>query len=78
MSEWQPIETAPKDEDADVLLDGPLGIGVGHWRPELEQEDEDGSPSTPIPSGWWGERGYWPDEPDNQPTHWMPLPERAK
>lgn len=73
-SQWQPIETAPKDSRVDVLLYGPLGRGVGHWEPPIEQDDEDGNPSDPIPAGWWGERGYWPGESDAQPTHWMPLP----
>lgn len=71
---WRPIETAPEQQDVDVLLDGPLGIGVGHWEPAVPQEDELGCPADPIPAGWWGERGYWPAEADARPTHWMPLP----
>lgn len=73
-AEWQPIESAPKDEFIDVLLYGTLGIGVGHWEPEHEADDAEGNPAKPVPAGWWGERGYWPCETDSLPTHWRPIP----
>lgn len=67
MSEWQPIETAPRDE-TDILI---ARFKPGMWsRP-------------PVVAGWYergtdepGWYGY--DEPERQnisdPTHWMPIP----
>ena len=67
MSEWQPIETAPKD-GRDLLLwdgispeDGP-SVMIGQWVPRVG--------ST---------RGVWVasygDDYYITATHWMPLPE---
>ncbi len=61
MSEWQPIETAPKDGTAMLVHDeGAVFIAVF-------DEDE----------GAWmdiaGAPGYQRVEP--APTHWMPLPD---
>ena len=74
MSEWQPIETAPKDGST-ILIYGDNEVSVvfwevrrtlGAWRctgyGDLAFED-DGSPYSP-PSRLI---------PQN-PTHWMPLP----
>jgi hypothetical protein len=69
---WQPIETAPKDEDVDVLLyvPGERALSIGHWEPEAYATP--GDEDSHIPEGWWGHL-LWPvDGP--QPTHWMPLP----
>jgi hypothetical protein len=70
MSEWQPIETAPKDEDRDVLL--------AAW-------DDDGSYWAATGS-WWVDRFFFFYGKGNmdpvplcfEPTHWMPLPEPPK
>ena len=67
MSEWQPIETAPKD-----------GTGVLGYFPELKGYV---APQEFIPmhwSGWGG--GIWCNSTSGhnllsaKPTHWMPLP----
>jgi len=61
---WQPIESAPKDEDVLIYMpdDGETEIAIGHcfgdddcWYP-ADEAICDGGP--------------WPF----QPTHWMPLP----
>jgi hypothetical protein len=66
MSEWRSIDTAPKSENARILLYAagydPVigrwwGSGWGH-----SDEDSD------IPYGSM-------DDPRWTPTHWMPLPE---
>jgi hypothetical protein len=60
MSEWQPIETAPKD-GTELLLYGPFVptggtyMDIGRW--------------TDYADGFWD----WSAD-DSQPTHWMPLP----
>ena len=71
MSEWKPIETAPKDGSKILLADysGLKNYGVkdGMW----------------IASGFWEppesnlERGHWTDKVEwlYSPTHWMPLPQ---
>ena len=64
MSEWQPIETAPKDGTAII----------GFFPPDLVCEvyydDDDDDP------GWWyantGRGDYHEDRVF--PTHWIPLP----
>lgn len=71
MSEWQPIETAPKDGKSVILFDPSRGGFVAdqrfifaHW------------------SGWGG--GIWENTNsggklmNGNPTHWMPLPEPPK
>ena len=67
---WQPIETAPKDKD--VLLYCPMrGVVRGCW-------NDCKHATNPRP--------YWTHDREllygvlntrnDQPTHWMPLPER--
>lgn len=59
MSDWQPIETAPKDGTEMVLWDGGPTFGV--WRPAI--------------SGFYDCVGGDPNDPEPfSPTHWMPLP----
>ena len=67
--EWQPIDTAPKDMDI-LLYCQRRGIVRGHWN-----TDEYGRNPAPY---WthdrertWGVR----ETRDDQPTHWMPLPQ---
>ena len=76
MSEWKPIETAPKDGEA-VLLYKPnermVGeyILTGYWGEWPEEEE------CWLPSGGGGPLGYHSKvtgTPQGYPTHWMPLP----
>lgn len=75
MSEWQPIETAPKDRV--IYL----------WVPEIPEAWTEG----PWRGGWSWVNEEWclhlPFSVNNkaaitkavpQPTHWMPLPEKPK
>lgn len=64
MSEWKPIETAPRD-----------GTKVLAWRNgALEILRWDHIKVGPLMAGWWfvGDRAVV--DRDAQPTHWMPLP----
>ena len=65
MMEWQPIETAPKDDLARFLLCIPSirlsPVQLGFWR---KHDDR---------FGFFGSFGI-KHERANQPTHWMPLP----
>lgn len=65
MSEWQPIETAPKDGEDFLALflfdDGSFRYDVSRWCDAREL----------FTAGR-------PFEEDTQPTHWMPLPEPPK
>lgn len=69
MSEWQPIETAPKDGSPILTFSGercgccpPKTAGIGH--------------------AYWDEGGFWSSGRipggklalKHRPTHWMPLP----
>ncbi len=61
MSEWQPIETAPKDGSMVIvaLLDALGGVA---WVSNAVFVDRDAR---------WSNKSFWL----YQPTHWMPLPE---
>jgi len=68
MMNWQPIETAPKDETWVLLF-----FGDGPWPPE----------ANGIDIGFWSEEyGDWFDSEaagnslteHSKPTHWQPLP----
>jgi hypothetical protein len=74
MSDWQPIETAPRDRDCEEILvyldqaEVPL-VRLAWWVP-----DDDLAQVTGTPSGWWSatsscgqELLWW------QPTHWAPF-----
>lgn len=72
MSDWQPIETAPKDLNS-VLLYWPYWttepvIGARNYRVL-----DDGSGYEYFDS-WHTERWLGEDAEDPGPTHWMPLP----
>jgi hypothetical protein len=71
MSDWQPIETAPKQIDP-VLLYWPYWttepvIGARNYRPD------DGH--IEWFASWHTERWMGDDAEDPGPTHWMPLPD---
>jgi hypothetical protein len=63
MTEWQPIETAPKD-GTKIIVYRPNAeyqpiVGVDYWSKELGN--------------------VWANSNEHrQPTHWMPLPEPPK
>ena len=64
---WQPIETAPRDPEHQVLLYVP---------PRAAVRNDDDVPAYQVVAFWDG--AYWVaayDEIDrvNGPTHWMPL-----
>lgn len=86
MSEWQPIETAPKGGGAEYVTDknwvepprilvsfGEEGIAIVYW----DWSYDEGGYNN------WGQRDAWivayTGEPSalhfgSNPTHWMPLP----
>lgn len=75
MSEWQPIESAPKD--------GTLILAWGCWAGEINGPDDD--PELAIVC-WDGQRGDYPGfdwmvtgtdahAAWLKPTHWQPLPD---
>lgn len=72
---WRPIETAPKDGDADSLTESVL-LGFA--------PDEEGFSPTAREGFWHTELQCWasalsPDWRDGpQPTHWQPLPEAPR
>jgi hypothetical protein len=71
-TEWQPIETAPRDR-TNVLLFGERGVDYGFWEGGSPAQYECGVMTDPgMEAGWWSEH-YYPGSPQ-QPTHWMPLP----
>lgn len=71
MSAWQPIDTAPKDEDVNLLLfeAGPYSrVKIGHWFAGLPAGEVF---DIALPAQWEDDgEGF-----QLSPTHWMPLPE---
>ena len=70
MSEWQPIETAPRDE-TDILVAG------GTHGNECVSCEFHGAKFTGVAIAYWDKREKWfsGGECDYyHPTHWMPLP----
>ena len=69
MSEWQPIETAPKDEIAILILNARADqCRVAYYEPETD-------PTYP----WHVEdaaEGF--NHHKDWPTHWMPVPTRPE
>jgi hypothetical protein len=74
VSEWQPIETAPRD-GREVLLTVKYRAGiagcmlVGHFMQGGHCIDD----HPPIGRGWYFWNGHMFDKA-SEPTHWMPLP----
>lgn len=69
-SQWQPIETAPKDGSRFIAWFPDEGIDFCHWQ-KSEYES--------MPEGWRDSfitvyREGWKEGP----THWMPLPASPK
>lgn len=83
MSNWQPIETAPKDVKVLVAYQNRLGnwrVVTACYHTQLDWSDDylrdDDDESEYAPEGWYEESEssetiYCTDCP---PTHWMPLP----
>ena len=87
MSEWQSIETAPKDGSViDLWIEGANKASVRFYAPNTIPGKRDGNfygracdfrweSRPPNRANWYpiGGLGY-PLSPDVTPTHWMPLP----
>ena len=86
MTEWQPIETAPKDGTVvDLWLS--YGDGTGRRAPNGFWQNEpfghDGAKGFDLPCGWAAENEtydggeHWLADPSDgeRVTYWMPLPD---
>jgi len=62
MSEWQPIETAPRDGTRVLIADEDVWMAVARFWPCNMAWTEDAASGLKL----------------NEPTHWMPLPEPPK
>jgi len=67
VSEWQPIETAPKDNSRVITFGGGL-VGTSRYAGKFAEVYGDTSP------GWYSEQL----DRRHEPTHWQPLPEPPK
>lgn len=67
MSEWQPIETAPKDGTLVLLYWPDVGSMVVGYFFHRGNQDRVGWRAEPEGKHWFDVK---------QPTHWMKLPER--
>lgn len=75
--EWQPIETAPRDESWILLTGGKIDYGWdGDEPPTMVVGQSTGDRNgMQVESHWqfaWYDSGYYGEY--EKPTHWMPLP----
>lgn len=68
MSEWQPIETAPRDGTY-ILLGWSVNPTKDGEFPKMSV-----GKSIDRDSGWWLTAGWASSTVQMAPTHWMPLP----
>lgn len=72
MSEWQPIETAPKDGTR-ILVAGNGRVDIAHWEKDVSEVLV-----AAYPNPYWQEcdNSSWflLGEKWFEPTHWMALP----
>ena len=69
MTEWRPIETAPKDGTF-ILLAGPSGYITTPIRVSVGRYDPERRPYSP----WQTHSDDDFTDDGEEPTHWMPLP----
>lgn len=76
VSDWKPIETAPKD--ARILLWNGSFVTAGNWDATFETFLDDEA-DVPRERGAWTDHTVadWGMEENTElfPTHWQPLPE---
>lgn len=67
MSEWQPIETAPRDGTEILICDVHQKVFIGYWQTRKSKKARTG----------WKELGcgfFFEDDPDFAAKYWMPKP----
>jgi hypothetical protein len=80
MSNWQPIETAPRGQKVILFYRNRAGKArtvMGRFHKKGEVPDEFDDAEEPSPAGWYEDTGTHEDVylTDCPPTHWMPLPD---
>ena len=84
MSDWRPIETAPKNGDEVLLYREDAGIFLGRWTApidfltEREMERSGLDEESANAGGWFYADFVQGDRFEEPPTHWMPLPSPPK
>lgn len=72
-TQWQPIETAPKDGTDIITYRDSATVPIVRGAFWLDSDEH-----TKTPKGWYHSRnsvGFYLLEDINAPTHWMPLPQ---
>jgi hypothetical protein len=72
MTDWQPIETAPKDGTLILVFVPPSDYSIGWYNTEKYNKN---------PRPFWGRHNANHSKTvcrSRPPTHWMPLPEPPK
>lgn len=79
MTDWQPIETAPKDGRIIVVCGAPASFKDGRPMdgPCIVRWDDNAYSSEGdwVFAGWLSHGDPIHDFPIEEPTHWMPLPD---
>lgn len=73
MSDWQPIDTAPKDGSWILLTGGKDAQGWDHDEPQPPMVVAQWASYAECWQFAWYDSGYYGEY--DQPTHWLPLPQ---
>jgi hypothetical protein len=69
-SEWQPIETAPKDGTRILAVIPGFAVSIAWWFHDAQKWMTTDAEDYPDDESW----NYTVANTEYQPTHWMPLP----
>lgn len=78
MSDWNPIKTAPKDGNSQVLLWDGKAIYLARWERKFKSIWNEAKETTSYRGAWTDDTivsyAYEETFEIKTPTHWMPLP----
>jgi hypothetical protein len=78
MSEWQPIDTAPKDGTRIILWLPVEDVAISGFWEWVEPERIDGHQLYSGFYDWFVDNDYVIFDSEYRPTHWMPMPKVTK
>lgn len=78
MTEWQPIDTAPRDSRVILVYGMPQDAAIGHVSQQFAKRTVCAAMWSYADDRYILFGGFMTIGPFIRPTHWMPLPEQPK